>query len=442
MSIIQSQPNKKRTVTDEKSPLKRWWSFLLPLSLVFFLFSGILTFLAMKASTAKNKQPPPKVQVVPKPTKLENTAILLMGYGGGNHDGGKLTDTMIEAYIQPEKRLVSLISIPRDLWISLPVKDIYHRPIEQKINFAYALGADDRHFSNKPAKYSGTHGGLNLAKDVVGQITGIQPKFALAVDFHGFLQLLKSIGPIKVNVPYSFSDNFYPIEGKEKETCDKSAATIKKLTQQYHGFALEKQFPCRYEKIQFKKGVTLMDANTALKFVRSRHGDGAKGDFGRSQRQEALLLALKNKLLQPQMILRLPQLVSQTFKLVDTDITTKNIFTYIRLLTNQEATNGLDHWRFRTIVLDNTNVFKDARSINGAYILQPRASINFSSRQEKYQATASTTIIVKKQNPSHDPWLPVKQFIQTELNQSLQATVSATQIKQPSMTPNVTQSMK
>src|SRR5581483_3450969 len=60
-------------------------------------------------------------------------SILLLGIGGGNHDGPNLTDTIIYASLDPDKNKVSLVSIPRDLWI---------QDINGKINSAYALGED------------------------------------------------------------------------------------------------------------------------------------------------------------------------------------------------------------------------------------------------------------------------------------------------------------
>ena len=42
--------------------------------------------------------------------------ILLLGIGGGNHDGPNLTDTIIFASLDPKNNKVTLISIPRDLW--------------------------------------------------------------------------------------------------------------------------------------------------------------------------------------------------------------------------------------------------------------------------------------------------------------------------------------
>ena len=46
--------------------------------------------------------------------------ILLTGMGGEQHDGGDLTDTIILASLNNESKTVSLLSIPRDLYVNYP----------------------------------------------------------------------------------------------------------------------------------------------------------------------------------------------------------------------------------------------------------------------------------------------------------------------------------
>ena len=59
--------------------------------------------------------------------------ILLLGIGGGTHEGPDLTDTLIFAHVNPTAKSVELVSIPRDLWIP---------DISQRINTAYSIGQD------------------------------------------------------------------------------------------------------------------------------------------------------------------------------------------------------------------------------------------------------------------------------------------------------------
>ncbi len=46
--------------------------------------------------------------------------ILLTGRGGGNHDAPNLTDTIILAGLNTKNHTISLLSIPRDLYVEYP----------------------------------------------------------------------------------------------------------------------------------------------------------------------------------------------------------------------------------------------------------------------------------------------------------------------------------
>src|SRR3990167_5307399 len=56
--------------------------------------------------------------------KQEKTAynFLLLGYGGGVHEGTYLTDTIMVAHLDIKTKKATLFSIPRDLWVRLPTK--------------------------------------------------------------------------------------------------------------------------------------------------------------------------------------------------------------------------------------------------------------------------------------------------------------------------------
>src|SRR3990170_9095137 len=65
-----------------------------------------------------------------KETKDKKVNVLILGVGGANHDGPNLTDTIIFTSIDPIDKKVSLVSIPRDLWVP---------EIQQKINQSYVV---------------------------------------------------------------------------------------------------------------------------------------------------------------------------------------------------------------------------------------------------------------------------------------------------------------
>ncbi len=211
--------------------------------------------------------------------KTGNINVLLLGRGGGMHDGPDLTDTIIVATINPEKKIVNLTSIPRDLWIP---------NIEAKINTAYYYGKE----KNDTDKL--------LVKSVLGKVTGKQIDYVLVIDFSGFVKLIDHLGGIDVTVRNVLDDYNYPIGGKENDSCEKTDEEIIDLSAQIAtGSAKEEEaFPCRYKHIHFDKGVSHMSGEMALEFVRSRHGVNGEGsDFARSQRQQDVINAIKDKAL-------------------------------------------------------------------------------------------------------------------------------------------------
>ena len=250
-------------------------------------------------------------------TKDSRVNILILGIGGGKHEGPNLTDTIIFTTIDPRNKKMTLVSIPRDLWVP---------DLRQKINYAYASGE---------AKKEG--GGLTLAKAVVEKILNQQVDYSIRIDFNGFIKAVDMIGGLDVTVDNTFDDNEYPISGKEEDPCEKTEEEILDLTEQIAtGSATgQEAFPCRYEHLHFDKGPMHMDGETALKFVRSRHAEGIEGsDFARSQRQEKIISAFKDKILSADTFLNPVKVVSLATILkdsIDTDIKSGEYDDFVKL---------------------------------------------------------------------------------------------------------------
>ncbi len=258
-----------------------------------------------------------KKEIQLKTTDQKKVNILFLGIGGGTHDGPQLTDTMIFATIDPKVKKVTLISIPRDFWSP---------QLQAKINAAYAFGE---------AKKEG--GGLKLAKATVSDILGQPIDYGLRVDFAGFVKAVDMVGGLDVDVERAFDDYKYPLNGKEDELCGREETEIASLSAQIAtGSADELEvFPCRYEHLRFEKGLQKMDGITALKFVRSRHGlNGEGSDFARSERQEKVIAAFKNKVfsvdtfLNPVNIISLAEVFDES---IDTDIKENEYDDFIKL---------------------------------------------------------------------------------------------------------------
>jgi LCP family protein required for cell wall assembly len=188
------------------------------------------------------------------------TNILIMGKAGGAHEGGDLTDTMMVASVSLSRKSIDIISIPRDTWIP---------EIRAKINSAYH------------------YGGVVMAQDSTKRVLGVPIHYYASIDFSAFKDVVDALGGIEVVVDNGFTDEFYPITGRENDLCDG-----------------DKLFKCRYETVTFSSGSQTMVGETALKFVRSRHAEGDEGtDTAREARQQKVVDAIKDKILSSDVLL-------------------------------------------------------------------------------------------------------------------------------------------
>jgi LCP family protein required for cell wall assembly len=194
------------------------------------------------------------------------TNILVLGVSGTGKVSD-LTDTMIFASIDKSSGDVVLLSIPRDVWLD---------SLQAKINTAYHYGEEKK-----------KDGGFILAKDAVYEILNQPVHYSLLIDFEGFVKVVDLLGGIEIKVDRRFDDYQYPIAGKENDDCDG-----------------DPEYQCRYQEIHFEAGLQQMDGQTALKFIRSRNAEGEEGtDFARSQRQQKVILAIKDKILSYRVLL-------------------------------------------------------------------------------------------------------------------------------------------
>lgn len=360
--------------------------FLLSTGLTFFLLRQTWNNLAAIDQTTQASSTPEPTPEPPQPL-----TVLLMGYGGGSHDGGLLTDTIMLARIDPVNKIIVLLSIPRDLWVPLPLV-AGSEPTWGKINSAYAIGNDTRGHQNRDDTFTGEHGGGALAKKVVEALTGIRPEYYVSVNFDAFTQAIDTIGPLTVQVPYTFDDPLYPIRGEEKNLCQFTEADLATLSATFKNAELEQQFTCRYELLHFDKGKTSMDGETALKFVRSRHGNVGGSDFGRAQRQQALVDAVKQKVFSLSFLPRVLPLAQQTLHNVQTDVALGDLPALFGRFSD------ITDYSLYSITLTDDNVLKNGVSADRQFVLQPKAGqgnwseIQYYINAELKKATAAAEL--------------------------------------------------
>ncbi|MFZ2026187.1 MAG: LCP family protein [Microgenomates group bacterium] len=312
--------------------------------------------------------------------------FLLMGFGGEGHDGPYLTDSMMVFHIDLKKNTISLISLPRDLWVKLPTKtkEIFH----SKINSIYQMGMYE--WKNFPGVKVAKTGTPQLVKDAVQTVTGLAIDNVVTVDFTGFAKSVDALGGIDVKVQKTFDDYEYPIEGKDKDLCgkDEDFAKIEKYLKP--GFDEEEKkrlfaekpeletffkniteepkdaFPCRYEHLHFDAGMTHMDGATALKYVRSRHSLQDGTDFGRAARQQQFVQAVKDKILNVGIVAKIFPLMEEMKQHITTDVGGDDIKKF--LTEAKDAKN----YRIISIHMSDTDYLRSSFSDYGGYILIPR----------------------------------------------------------------------
>jgi LCP family protein required for cell wall assembly len=375
-----------------KKRLNVWWILtgVLGLALIGMgIFYLNYNKMVVKKNISINKNMTVSPTATPTPDPLAPYSILLLGYGGGTHDGGKLTDSIMLAQIRPKDEEIRLISIPRDLWSPIQIES--ENTENKKINDAYAIGSDDKKYPNKKTEFTGKAGGGEMAKYTVEQVTGIKPDYFVAMDFDGFVKIIDNLGGVDVKVNQTFDDPFYPIEELKNDTCGKSEEEMKSLEATMSGDKLEQQYTCRYELLHFDKGTQHMDGTTALKYARSRHSVIGGGDFNRAERQKVVITAVRDKVMNIGFVSK----IIPTFQTLTRHITTDIDLTKMSELVSKAE--EISKYKIISIALTDQNVLVNAKASTGQFILNPKLGENNWTEirqfiEDKGVATSSATL--------------------------------------------------
>jgi len=333
-----------------------------------------------------------------KGEKDDRVNFLLLGIGGEGHDGPMLTDTIIFASYQPSTDDIGMLSIPRDM--AVPIPDEGYR----KVNHANYFGEQKE-----------TGAGPVLASEVIGGVIGQEIQYYLRVDFDGFGKLIDDVGGVDVDVENTFTDAEYPILGAEYDDCG-TYATIEQEdpeTGEIESVDVP-TYACRYETITFTKGPAHLDGATALKYVRSRHGNNGEGsDFERAKRQQKVIAGVKEKMMSSGTLLNPARLANIMDTLKDNVATNISAWELLRLAGKLK---DVDTTKIVSRVLDSsTESPLYATSLNGAYVLLPKNDDWGPVRQmaanllvpDASASTIATTSTAKKPSTPSTPSIPL-----------------------------------
>jgi LCP family protein required for cell wall assembly len=227
--------------------------------------------------------------------------------------------------VHPARGEVSMLSIPRDLYVYLPGYGM------QRINTAFSLG--DR------VNYPG--GGPALFADTVRYNFGIPIHHYAKVEMNGFSSIVDTVGGVDVNVTCSYRDWRL-----------KSPALDPEKEQNWHLYTVS-------------AGVRHMDGDLALWYARSRK---LSSDFDRGRRQQEVLRALYREILSIGLIPRIPDLYGDLRASVTTDMAVSELLSLAPLA----ARIGTADVRSRFIGRDEVTSWRIPSS--GAQVLVPKPS--------------------------------------------------------------------
>jgi LCP family protein required for cell wall assembly len=217
--------------------------------------------------------------------------ILLLGMGGYENDAPYLTDSIMAVTIDPTSNRVMLASIPRDLTIGMNLQNPPSRIWTQKINAAYEVPYTNM-ICCVASQYTGRTGGGYAAEHEVGMVTGLTFDKYIAVDFVAFRDMVNALGGVDVCLSTNLDDYSYP---------------------NYHN---------GFMPIHFKAGCQHLNGEQALEIARSRHAEqpAQASDFGRAQRQQDIMQAIKKKATTVNGFSKAPQLLDALQKNINTDM--------------------------------------------------------------------------------------------------------------------------
>ncbi len=289
----------------------------------------------------------------------ERINILLLGIAGKGKAGGDLTDTIMIASIDTKNKKIALLSLPRDLYTSVP-KSNY----SAKINSLYKYG-----LSNDQD--------VNPLREAVENITNFSISYHLVVNFSGFEKFIDDIGGINIEVYRDIYDPTYPGPNYS------------------------------YETFELKKGFYKLDGATALKYARERHND-PEGDFGRAKRQQQVIQAAKNKVFSTKTLFNpfaINKLLNTLGENIKTNLTLEEIDSLVKLTKNLDTQNinnaVVDAWKEDSLLKVSHIFYENTR----AFVLVPRIG-NYTEIQDLAKNIFDLKVLekrkadIKNENPA------------------------------------------
>ncbi|MBC7503897.1 LCP family protein [Candidatus Gracilibacteria bacterium] len=203
--------------------------------------------------------------------------ILIVGIGGAGHQAGTLADSIMLASLDTERQSITMISIPRDLYVSYGTG-----AGAGKINSLYPIGLSRKE-------------GITPLANKVSEITGQSIHHYMVIDFTAFRYIVDALDGIEIDVTQNLYDKEYP------------------------------DYNYGYTVFSVKKGLQIFNGETALRYARSRH---STNDMDRSRRQQQIINAIKTKSLTAGVIMnpaKITNIIDAIRLNINTDLTVADV---------------------------------------------------------------------------------------------------------------------
>jgi LCP family protein required for cell wall assembly len=196
---------------------------------------------------------------------------------GDNYSYG-LADAIRLVRVDSVTPKVTVLEFPRDLWVEIPdIADNLKGQDHEKLNQAYLYGNRGFGYTDDPAQGPGL-----LARTLTLNFGTTIDHYA-AVNMQTFVKMVNALGGIDVNLPK-------PVDGRTAEDTN--------------------------ERLLFVSGTHHLDGTRALTLARIR----IAGTFARAENQDRVLCALRDKLTNPTVVTRIPQLIQSFQGAIQTDL--------------------------------------------------------------------------------------------------------------------------
>jgi len=206
-----------------------------------------------------------------KKEKQTPLKINILCMGTDSVEGTHRTDTLLLVGIDHQEKKINIVSIPRDTKV--------------------IVGSDSRKINEVFAKY-----GPEMVRTLVEELMDVRINRYIKVDFQGFINIMDLIGGIDLLIehPMHYDDNWGNLH------------------------------------IHFASGPTHLDGKKALDYVRFRADPNA--DLGRIKRQQRFVAAVIEKISQPSIVFKIPEILREAYKNIQTDFPLQETFELAYLL--------------------------------------------------------------------------------------------------------------